>query len=256
MFACPSFDKNGEKILTRMDGINADMLMDITAYKFKKDQQKTFGDENKEFAVLLIEGKIELEFDGRKEICRRDNCLKDGAYCLHVCKGKYFTVKSLLDGSEFMVQSTTNDRVFDTVFYKPEDMQHSISCEGLWENTAVRDVMTVFDLTNAPYSNMVLGEVYARQGRWWSYIPHSHPQPEVYYYKFLRPEGFGACWVGEDVYTVKDGSYACFPGGNNHHQVTAPGYPLYNIWMIRHLDGDPWDKTRIVDKRYEHLLNE
>ena len=103
---------------------------------------------------------------------------------------------------------------------------------------------------------MVLGEVYARQGRWWSYIPHSHPQPEVYYYKFLRPEGFGACWIGEEVYTVKDGSFACFPGGNNHHQVTAPGYPLYNIWMIRHLDGDPWDKTRIVDPRYEHLLNE
>ena len=122
--------------------------------------------------------------------------------------------------------------------------------------TAVRDVVTVFDYEIAPYSNMVLGEVYARQGRWWSYTPHWHPQPEVYYYKFDRPEGFGACFIGETAYTVKDGSAGCFTGGYTHAQVTAPGYPMYNVWMIRHLPGDPWKKTRIVDERFAWLDEE
>ena len=112
---------------------------------------------------------------------------------------------------------------------------------------------TVFDYDNAPFSNLVVGEVLARQGRWWSYIPHYHPQPEVYYYKFEREEGFGACFIGDEAHTIKDGSAGCFPGGKTHVQVTAPGYPMYCCWIIRHLDGDPWLKTRIVDERYAWL---
>ena len=36
-------------------------------------------------------------------------------------------------------------------------------------------------------------------------------------------------------------------------EVTAPGYPMYNVWMIRHLPNDPWKKTRIVDERFAWL---
>ena len=59
--------------------------------------------------------------------------------------------------------------------------------------------------------------------------------------------------IGEmEPHTIIDGSAGCFPGGKTHVQVTAPGYPMYCCWMIRHLDGNPWDKTRIVDPRYEY----
>ena len=44
-------------------------------------------------------------------------------------------------------------------------------------------------------------------------------------------------------------------GGNAHQQVTAPGYEMYYVWLIRHLDGDPWDKTRIYVPEYEWLAN-
>ena len=32
-----------------------------------------------------------------------------------------------------------------------------------------------------------------------------------------------------------------------HPQVTAPGYTCCYAWGIRHLPGNPWDKTRIDD---------
>ena len=84
--------------------------------------------------------------------------------------------------------------------------------------------------------------------------------------KYLVGEGFkntgvnrlmsiasiGACFIGETAYTIKDGSVGHFPGGVNHPQVTAPGFPMYTVWMIRHLPGNPW-LDRVDDERYMWL---
>ncbi|NLL56194.1 MAG: 5-deoxy-glucuronate isomerase [Clostridiales bacterium] len=255
MFGYPEFDKNGEKILSKIDGINKNMLMDISVYKLKKGQSKTFYQAHKEIAILLVLGDIKFCAKSICEKAKRDSLFDDLPTCLHVCKDTLITIEANLD-SEIIYQATDNDANFDEKLYRKEDIIRTVACEGMWENTAVRDVNTIFDKDNAPYSNMVIGEVLARQGRWWSYVPHSHPQPEVYYYKFERPEGFGACFIGDKAYTIKDGSYGCFEGGKTHAQVTAPGYPMYNVWMIRHLDGNPWLKTRNVDTRYAHLESE
>lgn len=114
----------------------------------------------------------------------------------------------------------------------------------------------MFDYDNAPYSNMVMGEVFNQPGRWSSYPPHHHPQPEVYYYQFDPPQGFGACFNGDDVFKSTDGAYCTITDGNDHEQVTAPGYTMYYVWMIRHIDGDPWYKTtRLYSKEHEWLVN-
>jgi 5-deoxy-glucuronate isomerase len=125
--------------------------------------------------------------------------------------------------------------------------------ETQWEGTAKREVLTIFDYQNAPYSNMVIGEVITKAGRWSSYIPHSHPQPEVYYYKFDKPQGFGASFIGDQVFKAADGSAACIPGGLTHPQTSAPGYNMYYCWMIRHLPKLPWT-TRDNDPVHEWLL--
>ncbi len=252
MFFYPEFE-NGAKVLSETEGLNNDMLMDITVFKMKKGERKDFFSADSEIAILLTEGDITFGFEGKEEKASRKNIFKDGPYCLHTAKNTKSYVVADSD-CEIIFQSTKNENDFPTKFYRPEDCDSFVSCEGKWEDTATRDVVTVFDYNNAPYSNMVLGEVYARQGRWWSYIPHQHPQPEVYYYKYEREEGFGACFIGETAYTVKDGSCGCFPGGFTHAQVTAPGYPQYCCWMIRHLDGNPWT-DRIDDERYTWLLN-
>ena len=38
-----------------------------------------------------------------------------------------------------------------------------------------------------------------------------------------------------------------------HSQAAAPGFAMCYVWGIRHLDGDPWEKTRIDDPGYEWL---
>lgn len=251
-FGYPKFNKDGIKTLTKIGGKNKEMMMDILVVRIKAGDTKTFAEKDKEMCVLLTEGEVVMKCGDLTGSGERSGVFDDMPITMHVCKGNTLTVEAKKD-SEIIYLATENERTFPAKFYDKSDVIRSVSCEGLWENTAVRDVNTVFDYSNAPYSNLVVGEVIARQGRWWSYLPHSHPQPEVYYYKMTTPEAFGACFIGEmEPHTVVDGSVGCFPGGKTHVQVTAPGYPMYCCWMIRHLDGNPWDKTRIVDTRYEY----
>ncbi|MEI3362668.1 MAG: 5-deoxy-glucuronate isomerase, partial [Oscillospiraceae bacterium] len=62
-----------------------------------------------------------------------------------------------------------------------------------------REIKTFFDLDNAPFSKMVLGEVLNLPGKWSSYPPHHHPQPEVYFYRFDYPDGFGAGFANGEI---------------------------------------------------------
>ena len=251
-FRYPQFDRDGVKVLTRIDGEDSDMMMDISVVRLTAGDRRVYCEPDKEICILLTQGQIELRCGDLYGGDTRSDAFTDLPIAMHVCRGDAIEAHAVQD-SEILYISTQNDRAFLPKFYAKSDVQRTVSCEGMWENTAVRDVNTVFDYSNAPYSNLVVGEVIAREGRWWSYLPLSHPQPEVYYYKMPSPEAFGACFIGEmHPYTVKDGSVGCFPGGETHVQVTAPGYPMYCCWMIRHLDGDPWDKTRIVDPRFLH----
>ena len=255
MFRYPKFNDDGLKTLTEINGISSDMLMDCIVVKLEKGKSYEYSSDTKESAYLLTEGEVKFLTDDINEKADRKNIFTDLPTCLHVPKSKKVKIEAIKD-SEFIFLATLNDKDFKVKLYRKSDIICTVSCEGKWENTAVRDVNTIFDYENAPYSNLVVGEVLARQGRWWSYVPHSHPQPEVYYYKFDRKEGFGGCFIGDEAHTVKDGSVGCFSGGYTHVQVTAPGYPMYCCWMIRHLDGNPWEKTRNVDPRYSWLESE
>lgn len=254
MFRYPKFRNGRQQLTNAYSDKTAFTMMNIAAYDMKSGEELMILEPGMETATLLLSGKITYYYDETEATAEREGVLKALPTCLHTARGHEVVVRAETD-AEILVQSTENERDFPSRLFRPEDVVKVVSCEGKWENTAVRDVVDIINIQNSPYSNMVLGEVYARQGRWWSYIPHFHPQPEVYYYKFERPEGFGACFIGDKAYTVKDKSVGAFPGGLTHVQVTAPGYPMYCAWMIRHLPGDPWDNTR-TDKPEYVWLNE
>ena len=247
-FAYPEFDENGVKVLSRAGDAVNDMMMNIAVYRMKAGEERAFLREKEEMAVLLVTGDVTFSWNGQTKTGHRDSFIEEGPYCLHTPKGVAVTVRANFD-SEVLVQTTENLRNFDPVFYRPEDCRDDIFGLDVFDNKMKRTVRTVFDYKNSPYSNMVNGEVINHQGGWSSYTPHHHPQPEVYYYRYERPEGFGACFLGDEVYKIKDGSCACIPGGVTHPQVTAPAFPMYYCWMIRHLEGNPWT-DRIVDPRY------
>ena len=246
-FAYPEFD-NGVKVLSRAGDAENDMMMNITVYRMKAGEERTFHCKTEEMAVLLVLGDVTFRWEKSEQRGRRESFIKEGPHCLHVCRDVQVSVKAEAD-SEILVQATENDRAFASVFYRPEDCRDDIFGGDKLEGKMKRTVRTVFDYKNAPYSNMVNGEVINHQGGWSSYTPHHHPQPEVYFYRFERSEGFGACFIGDEVYKIKDGSCAAIPGGKTHPQVTAPAFPMYYCWMIRHLEGNPWT-DRVVDERY------
>lgn len=245
------FQENGVKVVSKLD---SDMMMDIRVIRIKKGAAFGGFDMDCETAVLLTQGDVTYKFEGKEEKASRKDVFSEPPYCLHVCRGKKLTVSANED-SEIIVQKTVNDREFPTHFYTPAENKIELMGATQWEGTAKREVLTVFDYNNAPYSNMVMGEVITKAGRWSSYIPHSHPQPEVYYYKFAKPQGFGAAFIGDDVFKSRDGSCVRIPGGKTHPMTAAPGYDMYYCWMIRHLDGNPWT-TRDNDPEHTWLLNE
>jgi 5-deoxy-glucuronate isomerase len=106
--------------------------------------------------------------------------------------------------------------------------------------TSTRIVRTIFDKSISPDSNLVIGEVINTPGKWSSYPPHHHKQPEIYYYKLYPENGYGFAQLGEDVVKVKNNDTVKIVRDESHPQVAAPGYAMYYVWVIRHLDGDPY----------------
>lgn len=250
VFGYPSFNEQGEKILTTYDNEYADMLMDIRVYRMKSGEKRTFRREGEEIAVLLLSGKIAFSWEGNTAEVSRKDVWTEGPYALHVSSGVQADVEAVED-SEILVQCTHNDKAFAARLYEPKDAPWGYSSVGKFGNVAKRRVNTIFDHDIQPLSNMVLGEVLNDRGNWSGYLPHRHPQPETYYFMFDRPEGFGASFVGDQVFKSTDGSFSAIPGGELHPQAVAPGFQMYTCWMIRHLDGNPWLQTdRCEDERY------
>lgn len=253
VFGYPEFDKNGEKILTTYDNDYKDMMMDIRVYRMKKEETRIFCFEGEETAVLLLEGKVTFAWEDQTAEVSRQSVFTEGPWCVHVCTGTQVSVTADTE-TEILVQRTKNGKEFPGKLYKPEDAPWGYSCVGKFGNVAKRRVNTIFDRDIAPWSNMVLGEVLNDRGNWSGYLPHRHPQPETYYFKFDRPEGFGASFVGDQVFKSVEGSFSAIPGGELHPQAVAPGFQMYTCWMIRHLEGNPWLQTdRCEDERYVWL---
>ena len=253
VFGYPEFDGRGEKILTTYDNEYRDMLMDIRVYRMKRGEERIFCREGEETAVLLLAGKAVFFGGGISAEVSRKDVFTEGPWCLHVCSGVEVRVEAGTE-TEILVQRTKNEREFASRLYAPADAPWGYSCLGKFGDVAKRRVNTVFDHDIAPWSNMVLGEVLNDRGNWSGYLPHRHPQPETYYFKCDRPEGFGASFVGDEVFKSVDGSFSAIPGGELHPQAVAPGFQMYTCWMIRHLPGRPWLQTdRCEDERYTWL---
>lgn len=253
VFGYPKFDESGEMILTTYTGDYSAMLMDIRVYKMKAGETRSFRRVGEETAVLLLSGAVTFRFEDREHSAARKDVFTEGPWCVHAPGGVEIGVSAETE-AEILVQCTKNERSFPAKLYRPEDAPWKYSCKGKFGDVAKRRVNTIFDHDIRPESNMVLGEVLNDRGNWSGYLPHRHPQPETYFFLFDRPEGFGASFVGDEVFKSVDHSFSAIPGGALHPQAVAPGFQMYTTWMIRHLDGNPWLQTdRCEDERYTWL---
>jgi len=225
------------------------MLMDFGILRLAKGQ-KEMDNEDKERAYLLVKGEVVFEWQGNIVRATRKSCFDENPWCLHVPAGIEVSIKGMSEDSELTVHKTDNERAFEAKFYMPDDCRSEERGKGTMKETSTRTVRTIFDYGNADYSNLVLGEVIDHPGRWSSYPPHHHPQPEIYYYKFNPENGFGYAELGEEVLKVRENDTVKIGEGMTHPQATAPGYAMYYLWVIRHLDGNPYIVPTFLE---EHL---
>lgn len=241
--------------ISQQDPLGRAIQMTVQILDMVPGETVTIKDELQEIAVLVIEGKGRWTVQGITKEFQRENQFVCSCYCIHVPRG--ITVEIISEAhSIFYVQRTENKNTFSPVFYHPDNVESVIAGDkGELDGTMRRVIRTVFDYRNAPYSNMVLGEVQNSPGLWSSYPPHHHPQPEVYYYRFDKAQGFGAGFGNGNIYKTGQNGLLVIENGF-HSQVAAPGYAMCYIWGIRHLEQDPWLKTRIDDEDHKWLLGE
>jgi 5-deoxy-glucuronate isomerase len=190
-----------------------------------------------ERAWLLARGTAKITWNGGAREISRPNLFDYSPWCLSVPAKNKVTITAGSGGAEFYYFATDNPRPITARLFSPDECQSEARGAGTLRETSTRIVRTVFDDTNRPESNLVIGEVIGVPGKWSSYPPHHHPQPEIYHYRFLPEQGFGLTAIGDKAYIIKDKDTILIREGEVHPQVTAPGYAMWYLWAIRHIEG-------------------
>jgi 5-deoxy-glucuronate isomerase len=193
-----------------------------------------------ETAYLLMAGSVTVSVADHSARLTRTSLFDESPSCIHVAAGAVVELRSEAP-SEFTVYRSANRKSFAPKIFVPADTADEQRGEGQVGGACLRLVRTIFDRTNSDANaELVLGEVITLPGRWSSYPPHHHAQPEIYHYRFAHPQGYGHAEHGDAVYKVRNHDTIRILAGRDHAQCAAPGYPMYYSWVIRHLEGNPY----------------
>jgi 5-deoxy-glucuronate isomerase len=207
----------------------------------------------KESAWVLMGGKARIEwespgFPSGAAVVTRESLFDEAPTTFHSPRGTRFRFQALSGRLEWAICRATNPKSFEPKLFLPETVVPEYRGQGLVQGACLRNVRQVFDLKARPESQLVVGEVVNFPGRWSSYPPHHHAQPEIYHYRFTLPQGYGHAESGDSVFKVKGGDTLLIPGGHDHAQVSAPGYGMYYLWVVKHLEGNPYLGFEFTDE--------
>jgi len=206
----------------------------------------------KEAAWVLLQGDAQIELAGERVLVHRASLFDDRATTLHAGPDTSVTIAAK-SRTEWAVVRVSNRRAFAPRVFRPEECEREHRGAGLVQGACEREVRLVFDRASRPRSSLVVGEVINYPGRWSSYPPHRHEQPEIYHYRFTRSEGWGHAELGDLVFKVHANDTIKILNGDDHAQVSAPGYGMYYLWIVRHLPGAPYTGFTF-DPRHEWVL--
>ncbi|MDO4270383.1 MAG: 5-deoxy-glucuronate isomerase [Eubacteriales bacterium] len=201
-----------------------------------------------ERAFLLIRGDVTFSWEGHTERVRRGLWRDCGPYCLHVPAGIAVRIEGHADHSELSVHQTENENTFPARLLTPADAKDVRRGKDTLDGSTERIVRDIISQQSCPASNLVLGEVILKPGRWGGYPNHYHPQPEVFFFKYYPENGFGIANVGDRAYLTTNNTAVKITANCDHPCVCAPGYWQYSIWCIRNLPGDPYLKPTFNER--------
>jgi 5-deoxy-glucuronate isomerase len=221
-------------------GLEAETGLRFQILRLEAGRRETVGSATAETAVVAIEGEGVLHYRDVQARFHRTSWVEQNPTVVHFPRGE--TVEVVAKGeTRLAVISTVNPERFDGRVYSPSDIDVEHRGKNLLGGTCYRLVRLAFDRSVAPEAaRLVLGEVLNFPGKWSSYPPHHHEQPEIYYYEFSPGEGYGHGELGDQVFRIQHQDLLVITGNRDHSQVAAPGYHMYYIWAIRHLEGKPY----------------
>lgn len=238
----------GYNAITDLYGEHKEMLMDYGVLKLNEGMYFEDPRTELERVYLLMYGKVEVEYDGTKVVAERGSYLNENIWCINVPKGVKLAVKGLAEDSEIAVMRTENDKQFAPVVRCGDMITNEIRGKGFMNEAGTRIVRTAQDVRLSPDSNLMLGEDVHYPGKWSGFPSHSHNQPEIYFYKFHPKNGFGLLRLGDEAVLLEHNDTVKIVPDHVHPQVTAPGYAMYYIWVIRHLEGNPYIKPTFEEQ--------
>jgi len=229
----------GETVVTRIGEAEDDTGIAFSVLKLKVGETVTVTPKG-ETAWLLMSGTLSVAVADQRARFTRASLFDESASCVHVAVGQTVTLAAET-ATELTVYATANTKRFAPRLFTPEQVPNEHRGKGSLGDACYRYVRTIFDGRNSdPAVELVLGEVITFPGRWSSYPPHHHPQPEIYHYRFTAPQGYGHGESGEHVALIRNNDTLKIFDGNDHSQCAAPGYGMYYSWVIRHLPGNPY----------------
>ena len=227
----------------------------LAILKIKKGEIFTYNFKN-EMAWLLMNGSGVAKINEQTVHFERNSLFDEQPTCFHASQGEKLIVEANSD-VEFSIYQSRNEKIFSTKIYLPEGGVDERRGDGLLDGTMLRYVRTLFDgNTSDKNCELVLGEVVTMPGRWSSYPPHSHPQPEIYHYRLSDPKiGFGMGQDGDNAFIIKNNDTLRILDERPHCQTSAPGFALYYAWVIHHLEGCRYESPTYPQwwKAYETL---
>lgn len=229
----------GYNSIAEIDGKFSEMLMDFGILKM--DPTTVHKDDAMlERVILLIYGEIEVSFDGSTYLAKRESFLDDDFWCVNIPEGMEVTIKGVGADSEVCFVRAENHTKFKPTVRTKQNSVIETRGEGFMNEAGTRIVKTMTDHRLAPESMIMIGEDVHYPGKWSGFPSHSHEQPEIYFYKFYPENGFGLLKLGDEGVLLEHNDTITIDPNLVHPQVCAPGYAMYYIWCIRHLENNPY----------------
>jgi 5-deoxy-glucuronate isomerase len=247
-----------ERVVT--DRNSALVYAETDMLKLADGQSYQVDELGKEFVLVVLYGRCEVKGEGFTfAVGKRANVFEGAAETAYIGKDTPFTVTAKDGDVKIAVCKAPAEKYYKPYQIKAED----VIIKTFGKGSFVRDVAFTFP-ESGEANHLYIGEFWVEDGKWGSYPPHKHDVDnlptegaldEIYYYEFDKSQGFGVGFNGDDCYKVEDQGVLCITPMKTHQQVAAAGYSMCYVWMIRHLENDPWIKTRIDDPDHKWLLD-
>lgn len=225
--------------ITALDGIHSEMMMDFGVLRLNTGME--FADDKQlERVFVLLYGEIEVTYDGQTIRGKRETYTNDTIWCVNLPKNVPAVIRGVAEDSQVVIVRTENDKLFAPAVRWGDQIVEEVRGKGCMNEAGTRIVRTAQDKRLTPDSNLMFGEDMHYPGKWSGFPSHSHAQPEIYFYKFYPENGFGLLRLGDEGVLLEHNDTVLIQPDKVHPQVAAPGYAMYYLWVIRHLDGNPY----------------